>query len=104
MAAEARHVTLYGLLVRDPEGYARYRGAMEPILHAYGGRFGYDLEVSAVLRSEVETPMNRVFTIAFPDEAAKVRFFEDPDYRVVRRTHFEGAVESVAELASFSEV
>ncbi|MFT3926527.1 MAG: DUF1330 domain-containing protein [Myxococcales bacterium] len=90
MAAE--HVNLYALEIRDPARYQQYREAMEPLLISAGGRFGYDFEVSRVLRSEVDFAIHRVFTICFPSEHASRTFFERPDYLAVRAAYFEGSV------------
>lgn len=92
---------LIGLQVSDVAGYRRYREAMAPILRRYGGRFGYDFIVSEVLRSEVEAPINRVFTLVFADEATRERFFSDPEYQAVRAEHFEPAVDSVTKIAEY---
>ena len=51
-----------------------------------------------VLRSEVETPMNRVFTLVFPDRGAREAFFADPEYLVARATWFAPSVSHVAIL------
>lgn len=68
-----------------------------------GGAFGYDFEIARVLASESDWPIDRVFTIAFPDRAAADRFFADPDYLAVRRAWFEPAVAAVTAIASFDE-
>ena len=102
MAGEVHeHVTFYGLRVRDAELYDQYRRAMEPILRGEGGRFGYDLVVSKVLRSEGEAGMNRVFTMVFASADTKRRFFALPEYLAVRSMYFERAVDRVVQLAEF---
>lgn len=99
MAAEPRrHTLLVGLWVTDQEGYRRYRAAMAPVLERFGGAFGYDFVVSEVLRSEVEGPFNRVFTLVFPDRGAGEGFFADPEYVEIRAAHFVPAVAHVAIL------
>jgi uncharacterized protein (DUF1330 family) len=106
MAAEGtstRYVRLVGLDVKDDAGYRLYRAGMTPILHSYGGDFGYDLVVSAVLRSETEAPMNRVFTIHFPDKTTADRFFSDPAYLAVRAQFFTPSVGAVTTLSAFDE-
>jgi uncharacterized protein (DUF1330 family) len=104
MAAEpTRHVRAYGVQIVDPAGYQRYRDGMTPILHRHGGAFGYDLAIARVLRSEAAHPIDRVFTIAWPDRAAAERFFADPDYRAVRREHFEPAIAAITAIATFDE-
>jgi uncharacterized protein (DUF1330 family) len=100
-AERSEHIRLYGLQVDDPAEYARYRALMGPILVRYGGRFGYDFDVKEVFKSEVASPINRVFTICFPDRAAAERFFADPAYLLVRGAHFEPSVRSVTLMASF---
>lgn len=99
MAAD--HVRLYGLQVTDPALYQRYRDGMTPILHRFGGAFGYDLRVAEVLKAETDSPMNRVFTIRFPDRDTADRFFADPGYQSVRNTLFGPAVSHVTVIATF---
>ena len=103
MAAERRHTIVVGLEVVDDEGYARYRAAMMPILERFGGRFGYDFEIAKVLRSEVDVPINRVFTLVFPDRASKQAFFADAEYLRVRAHHFEPAVGHRTAIAEFDQ-
>ncbi len=100
----SRHVLFLGADVTDDSLYQRYRAEMTPILERYGGAFGYDLVVSRVLKSEAAAPMNRVFTIAFPDRSSVERFFEDPEYRAVRARLFEPAVRSLTKIAAFDEI
>ncbi|CAN91147.1 hypothetical protein predicted by Glimmer/Critica [Sorangium cellulosum So ce56] len=91
MGAEGRqHVLLVGLQVTDEASYARYRAGMMPILLSHGGAFGHDFVVARVLKGDER--INRVFTLLFPDRAARERFFADPQYRAVRAELFEPAV------------
>jgi hypothetical protein len=76
----------------------RYREAMLAILRRHGGAFDYDLLVSQVLKSEVETAIDRIFSMIFPDANAHQRFFADPASREVRRTWFDASVGSVTRL------
>lgn len=92
---------LVGLNVTDDEGYQAYRDGMMPILDSYGGGFGYDFKVSEVLRSETEAPINRVFTIWFPDEETMNAFFSDAEYLEVRRRHFEPSVADTTVIAKY---
>lgn len=102
MAADATElVTLWGIHVTDADEYARYRAAMMPILERFAGSFGYDLVIEEVKKSEAAHPINRVFTIRFPDEASSVAFFADAGYREVRARHFEGAVRGVTRMGAF---
>lgn len=106
MADEAgpRFTSVRGLQVDDPASYQRYRAGMTPILHRHGGRFGYDFEVANVLASETPQPINRVFTISFPDRASAERFYSDPAYLEVRRAWFEPAVSAITVIARFDEL
>lgn len=96
-------VTVWALHVTDDARYVRYREAMTPILRRFGGAFGYDLVVSEVKKTEAPHPVNRLFTIRFPDAAACDAFFADPEYRAARARHFEGAVGGVARVGAFRE-
>lgn len=103
MAAEGtEHVTVWGLHVTDQEEYARYREAMTPILGRFGGSFGYDFVVGEVKKTEASHPINRVFTMRFPDAATSSAFFADAHYREVRARHFENAVAGVSSLGAFT--
>jgi uncharacterized protein (DUF1330 family) len=104
MAAERRrHALLYGLHVTDQALYAEYRAHMKPILKEFGGDFAYDFVVGEVLRSEVDHPINRVFTITFPDAGAAERFFGNERYLAVRAKYFEPGVARTTRLAVFDE-
>lgn len=95
------YITLVGLNVTDHESYQAYREGMMPILESYGGGFGYDFHIAETLRSETDAPINRVFSIHFPDEAAKNTFFADEAYLKVRQQYFEPAVSHITRIASF---
>jgi uncharacterized protein (DUF1330 family) len=104
MAAEtAPHVHIYGLKVDDEAEYVRYRAAMTPIFTRFGGRFGFDVRVSEVLKSEAGNNINRLFSMRFPSAAAAERFFDDPEYREVRARLFVRAVSSVVCLGKLDE-
>ena len=92
-----------GLEVVDEATYARYRAEMTPILTAYAGSFGVDLVVARVLRGGGDGPMNRVFTIVFPDRPTRERFFADAGYRAVRTACFEPAVARTVMLGEYDE-
>ena len=95
------HENLVGLHVVDDARYQQYRRAMTPILESYGGGFGYDFKVSEVLISQTDSPINRVFTIRFPDRDQGERFFSDPEYVKVKKKYFDGAVEATTILARY---
>jgi len=98
-ANPVRHVMLVGVEVTDDDSYTRYRAAMTPILAGFGGAFGCDFEVATVLLGDRR--INRVFTISFPDRAARERFFADADYRSARERFYEPAVAHAEVLAEF---
>ena len=98
----APYVRLLGLQVTDQDGYRAYREQMAPLLEAHGGPFGLDLTVGDVLRSPVDAPFNRVFTIAFPDANAAARFYDDPRYREIRARHFDPAVAHTTQLGQLA--
>ena len=77
---------------------------MTPILHELRRRLR--LRLRGRRRScsgETERPINRVFTIRFPDRATADRLFADPAYLAVRGALFEPAVSHVTTLATFDE-
>ncbi len=104
MAADPGYVTLVALRVTDPATYARYREAMTPILHSYGGDFGCDFIVAEALRGVDDPGVNRVFTIGFPDRATKERFFADERYLAVRAELFAPSVASTQTLAELAPI
>lgn len=90
--------TLMALNVSDPEKYAQYRAAMSPLLERHGGSFGLDVWVSEVLRSPVQQPFNRLFTIAFPSVEQREAFFANPEYQAIRKALFEPSVTATTPL------
>lgn len=92
---------LVGLDVSNSEIYSQYREAMKPILITYGGSFGFDFIVSEVLRSQVEVPINRVFTIHFPNQKAADDFFSDTEYLKVKMQFFNASVNHTTIIASY---
>ncbi|MFT4782008.1 MAG: hypothetical protein ACI9SD_001699, partial [Pseudohongiellaceae bacterium] len=51
---------IMGLEVINEEEYQKYRENMIPILHSFGGSFGFDFKVSEVLKSKTDDVINRV--------------------------------------------
>jgi len=98
-AERSRHVMLVGLEVVDDTCYSRYRTAIAPILARHDGAFGCDFQVSKVLLGDDR--INRVFTLSFPDRAARERFFADAEYQAVRERLFVPAVASKTSLGEF---
>lgn len=92
---------LVGLNVSNEEGYERYRNLMRPILESYGGSFRYDFKVSDVYKTEAEHVINRVFIIAFPNQAASEKFFNDERYLEVRREFFVPSVSGATIISQY---
>ncbi len=90
---------LIGLNVTDDAVYDRYRENMKPILHRYGGDFRYDFRVGEVLKSETAEPINRLFLLVFPDQAARAAFFTDEEYVAVRTEFFDASVGAVTVIS-----
>ncbi|MGI9627940.1 MAG: DUF1330 domain-containing protein [Longimicrobiales bacterium] len=95
------HETLMAMNILDEESYQRYRDGMLPILARYGGGFRYDFRIDEVLRSDAEHPINRVFAIHFPDREKREAFFQDPEYRQVRKSHFDDAVGGFTKIGAY---
>ena len=92
---------LVALCVTDDKMYQKYREGMLPILKSYGGGFGYDFKVSEVLKSRVNEPINRVFTIYFEGEKAMDNFFTDEKYLEIRNQYYEPAVSASTVIARY---
>ncbi len=92
---------LVGLHIVDEAGYQSYRDEMTPMLESYGGGFGYDFKVSEVLKSPTEAPINRVFTIFFPDQVSRDAFFSNNEYLKVRQRHFDKSVTATTIIATY---
>ena len=92
---------LVGLQVVDEVSYQTYRDKMTPILAVMGGGFGYDFQIAKVLKTATEAPINRVFTIHFPDQAAREAFFADETYLGIRQQYFEPAVAHTTLIAVY---
>jgi len=85
---------IMGIHVTDDEEYRKYREGMLPILHSFGGSFGFDFKISKVLLSKTDDKINRVFTIDFPSKEIMDSFFSDPEYLSVQKKHFTKSVSS----------
>ena len=93
---------LVGLHVINNDVYQDYRERMTPILIEFGGGFGYDFRIAEVLESRADHEINRVFTIYFPDEDTKQRFFSGESYRAIRAEFFEASVASTTVIAEYT--
>ena len=92
---------LVALFVSNDDLYDKYRENMLPILETYGGGFGYDFTISKVLKSRVNEPINRVFTIYFENEKAMDAFFNDEQYLKIRKQYYEPAVSATTVIAKY---
>lgn len=90
---------IMGLEVTNEENYQKYRENMIPILHSFGGSFGYDFKVGEVLKSKTDDKINRVFTIDFPSKEVMDSFFNAPAYLEVKSQYFEQSVKSVTTIS-----
>mgnify|MGYP003636681243 FL=1 len=86
---------IMGLNIINDGDYQKYREGMIPILHSYGGSFGFDFKVNEVLISKKNDSINRVFTIDFPSKEIMDQFFTDPQYLAVKAKYFDSAVRTV---------
>lgn len=93
-----QHLRLVSLDIADPEGYARYRLAMEPLLETAGGRLLLDVEGRATIHPGGFVA-NRALLIAFDSAAAAQAFFASSDYVGVRARLFEPAVRNAHAVA-----
>ncbi|ACK67734.1 conserved hypothetical protein [Rippkaea orientalis PCC 8801] len=92
---------LVALNISDEDLYQKYRDAMTPLLKTYGGVFHYDFKVSQVLKAEVNSPINRVFTISFTNEEAMNEFFSNEQYLAIKKQYFENSVTSTTIIATY---
>ena len=90
---------IMGLEVTNDGEYQKYRESMIPILHSFGGSFGFDFKVNEVLKSKTSEPINRVFTIDFPNKEIMDNFFNDPEYLAVKAQYFQSSVKSVTTIS-----
>jgi len=94
---------LLALNVTDDEMYNKYRQEMTPLLLSVGGEFGYDFKVSETLKSEANHPINRVFTIKFPNKDVMKSFFSSDSYRAVNKKYFRDSVDGVTMISSYDK-
>jgi len=93
---------LVGLNVTDDDSYTAYRAATIPILEQIGGGFRHDFRIAEVLRSDTSAPINRVFTIHFPDADVRDSFFANDAYRAIKKQYLAPAVDAVFTLAEYT--
>ncbi|MEW6997468.1 DUF1330 domain-containing protein [Colwelliaceae bacterium BS250] len=90
---------IMGLEVINDERYQKYRENMIPILHSFGGSFGFDFKVSDVLKSKTDEVINRVFTLDFPSKEIMEEFFSNSAYLAVKKEFFIHSVRSVTTIS-----
>lgn len=95
---------LVALDVADNDGYQAYRDAMSPLLERMGGGFRYDFTIDKTLKSSAGHPINRVFTISFPDGEARDQFFGDETYCDIKKRLFESSVRGTTIIAEYEVV
>ena len=95
------HELLIGVNVINDEMYQAYRDNMTPILENYRGGFRYDFDIEQVRKADTENPINRVFTIYFPDEATKDAFFADEKYNEIKKQYFDASVSVTTIIAIY---
>jgi len=88
-----------GLEVINDEVYQQYRENMIPILHSFGGSFGFDFKINEVLKSKTDDVINRVFTLDFPSKEIMEEFFSNSDYLAVKEKYFLSSVNSVTTIS-----
>ena len=95
--------TLVALQVTNDEKYTMYREKMAPILKNHKGRFGYDFKISEVLKSEINKPVNRVFTICFENKDDRDSFFSNEEYLKVKKMYFLDSVTTIKRIATYTK-
>ena len=90
---------IMGLEVINDEEYQKYRENMTPILHSFGGDFGFDFKVNEVLKSKTNNVINSVFTLDFPCKKFMEEFFTNPAYLAVKEKYFINSVKSVTTIS-----
>jgi uncharacterized protein (DUF1330 family) len=90
---------IMGIEVVNDEAYQKYRENMIPILHSFGGSFGFDFKVSEVLKSKTGDTINRVFTLDFPSKDVMDAFFSHATYLAVKEKYFLHSVNSVTTIS-----
>ena len=95
------HELLIGVNVINDEMYQAYRDNMTPILENYRGGFRYHFDIEQVRKADTENPINRVFTIYFPDEATKDAFFADEKYNEIKKQYFDASVSVTTIIAIY---
>jgi len=95
---------LMGMQILDDEKYTQYREAMYPLLKQHGGDFGYDFKISEVLKAETSEPINRVFTIHFPNKKKMESFFSNETYLQIKEKYFSPSVGAVTPIALYEKL
>ncbi len=78
-------MTAYMLMdidIHDPEGYSKYPPQVWPLIARHGGKITHRMNNFEVV--EGDWCPRRVLLAEFPDKAAAMAFFEDPDYLPIK--------------------
>jgi len=92
---------IVGLHVTDAAGYDSYRKGMTPILETFDGFFRYDFKIAETLKSDASHPMNRVFSLCFPDRSRRDAFFSNSSYLAVRSQFLEKSISGRTLIAEY---
>lgn len=90
---------IMGIEVTNEDEYQLYRENMIPILHSFGGSFGFDFKINEVLKSKTDNAINRVFTLDFPSKQVMEAFFTNDEYLAVKEKYFLNSVNSVTTIS-----
>jgi len=90
---------IMGIEVTNEDEYQLYRENMMPILHSFGGSFGFDFKINEVLKSKTDNVINRVFTLDFPSKQVMEAFFTNAEYLAVKEKYFLNSVNSVTTIS-----
>ena len=90
---------IMGIEVTNEDEYQLYRENMLPILHSFGGSFGFDFKINEVLKSKTDNAINRVFTLDFPSKQVMEAFFNNTEYLAVKEKYFLNSVNSVTTIS-----
>lgn len=90
---------IMGIEVTNEDEYQLYRENMMPILHSFGGSFGFDFKINEVLKSKTDNAINRVFTLDFPSKQVMEAFFTNDEYLAVKEKYFLNSVNSVTTIS-----
>lgn len=80
--------------VTDPDGFARYRADVEPVIAQYGGR--YLVRGGDIRPLEGEFGFHRVVVVEFPSMQAARRFYDSAEYAPLLKLRLDSTRSKVA--------